>query len=229
MLRSSRVRPRALRALTALLLAAVARPLVAQDPLALPVVDPGAPPPGLSVSLQIGLPFSRFVESASAADDSYGVLRGRQAIHLRGSYHLVGAVSGFLEGGASERGSRLEQTGVEDLDLSVKWWDLIGGANIALRCVGPVCPSLDVGAGVARRREAIVRRSGSRQIIGTSPFTLYEGSAVAAVRLAARRWPHVSLVLRHQEGLTDVRPDLESTSIRTRSQLVALSLAFGRR
>lgn len=227
--RSSRVRPRARRALTAMLLVTVARPLLAQDPLALPAVDPGAPPPGLSVSLQIGLPFSHFVESAPVDGASYGTLRGRQAIHLRGSYHLSGAVSGWLEGGASERGSRLEQAGNEDLDLSVKWWDLLGGANLALRCVGPVCPSVDVGAGVARRREAVVRRSGSRQIVGTSPFTLYEGSVVAALRLAARRWPHVSLVLRHQEGLTDVRPDLDETSIRTRSQLIALSLAFGRR
>ena len=230
MSRFFRVLPRALRALTALLLVATARPLVAQDPLALPVVDPGAPPPGLTVLLQIGLPFSRFVASPDLADQTFGTLRGRQAIHLRASYHVTGAISGFLEGGASERGSQLlGGSGQQDVDLSVKWWDLIGGANVALRCVGPVCPSVDVGAGVARRREAVVRLSSSRQIVGTSPVTLYEGSAIAAVRVAARRWPHIALVLRHQEGLTDIRPDLEDSRIRTRSQLVALSLAFGRR
>lgn len=231
--RPARLSARAVRAVVgrALLALPIAgAPLAAQqDPLAMPTVDPGAPPPGFTLAVQFGFPFSRFSASPATTGETYGSLRGRNAIQVRGAYHLAGAVSAWAEAGTTDRGSRLRLEGAPSFDVSVKRWELLGGLNVALRCLGPVCPSVDVGASIGRRREAVVRETESRRLVGTTPVALYEGSAVAGVRLAARRWPQIGLVVRHHEGFTNIRPDLEDTRIRSRAQFVGLSLALGRR
>jgi hypothetical protein len=207
----------------------VALPLRAQDPALPPVIDPGAPPPGLSVALQFGVPFSRFTGGVASPGDSYAALRGRGSVQLRAAHHLRSALSAWLEAGTGERGSVVRLDDAQGFEISVKRWELLGGANLALRCLGPVCPSLDLGAGLGRRREAVVREQGTGQIVGTSPVALTEVSIVGAVRLAPRRWPQLALVARHAEGLTNLRADLAPTRIRSRGQLVGLALAFGSR
>lgn len=205
----------------------LAAPLAAQDPLALP--DEGAPRAGLQLAIQLGLPFTSFRETPTVEGQTYTTVRGRSAFHVRASYHLLGATSVWLEGGQSERGSGVQLNGEDAFDIRVNRWELIAGANVALRCLGPVCPSVDVGAGAARRRDATLREPGSRRIVGTTDVALTEISAVAGVRLAARRWPQFALVLRHEEGLTDLRRDLQNATVKSRSQYLGVSLLLGGR
>ncbi|MCU0618243.1 MAG: hypothetical protein MUD17_14320 [Gemmatimonadaceae bacterium] len=216
------------RAVAALLSGSLlAAPLLAQDPLALP--DEGAPRTGLQLAIQLGLPFTTYRETPVVEGQEYTTVRGRSAFHVRASYHVLGATSVWLEGGQSERGSGVQLNGENAFDIRVNRWELLTGANVALRCLGPVCPSVDIGAGAARRREATLREPGSRRIVGTTDVALTEISAIAGVRLAARRWPQFALVLRHEEGLTDLRPDLANATVKSRSQYLGVSLLLGGR
>lgn len=205
----------------------LAAPLAAQDPLALP--DEGAPSAGFQLAIQLGLPFTTFRDAPTVEGQTYSTARGRSAFHVRGSYHVLGATSVWLEAGQSERATGVQADGDNVFDIRVNRWELLTGVNVALRCLGPVCPSVDVGAGAARRRDATLREPGSRRIVGSTDLALTELSAVAGVRLAARRWPQFALVLRHEEGLTDLRPDLQNATVKSRSQYLGVSLQLGGR
>jgi hypothetical protein len=183
---------------------------------------PGAPPPGLVVLFQTGLPFSRFVPD-DGTSDAYSALRATE-LHLRASQHVLSATSVWLEVGSTGRGSRFRAADAPEIDLKVTWWELGGGANVALRCFGAVCPSVDVGAVMARKRDAVQRETSTGRPLGLIPVRRYEGSALAGVRLAVPRWRNIALVLRHQEGFTNLLPVDVGVRVRSRSQSIGVSL-----
>ncbi len=212
---------RAARSVVATLLLALA-PALGQSQAA-----PGAPPPGLVVHFQTGLPFSRFVPDETQPSEQYSALRSTN-LHVRASHHLISATSAWLEVGSTGRGSRYRFEGEPELDLKVTWWELGAGANVALRCIRAVCPSVDVGAVVARKRDAVQRETATGRPLGLIPLQRYEGSALAGVRLAVPRWRNIALVLRHQEGFTNLLPDDAGARVRSRAQSVGVSLPLTR-
>jgi hypothetical protein len=188
---------------------------------------PGAPPAGVQLQLQAGVPFSRFLVSGDDTPGNvYGNLRG-QNLQVRLSRHVVSATSGWLEGGNARRGSRLNAPGEATVDLRVNWWELGGGLNVALRCVSDVCPSVDGGAVIARKRAALLRETSQGRLLGGIPIARYEGSAIVGLRLAVPRLRGLALTLRHQEGFTDLRPDLEGTTVRSRTQTIGIGFPLG--
>lgn len=205
--------------------------LAALAALLLPVAavraqDAGTPRPGLRLAFQPAFTFSQFTgeESESA---SYRARRGN-SLTVRGSYLLVGAVSGYVELASSNRGSTVrvaEQSTV--LDVRADWWDLGGGVNVSLRCIGLVCPSIDLGGVFARNREAIIRDDATGRPLGTLPIARYEHSVSAGVRLMVPKLRGISLVLRHQEGLSNLARD-ERDAFRSRSQLLQVALPLTR-
>ncbi len=205
-------------------LAGAAALCVSFAPARLPAqAAPGAPPAGLVVHFQTGLPFSRFVADETQPGDSYSALRATQ-LHLRASQHVISATSLWLEAGSTGRGSRFRNGDSPEIDLKVTWWELGGGANVALRCIRAVCPSVDVGAVLARKRDAVQRETSTGRPIGLLPVRRYEGSALAGVRLAVPRWRNIALVLRHQEGFTNLLPDDVGARVRSRAQSIGISL-----
>ena len=195
-----------LRALTLLLLC-VAPALSAQQ-------DPGTPREGFVLSLQPALVVSRL--TGEAADEENLGWRRRQALQLRASYHLLWATSAFVELGASSRGARTRDGDGPLEEISLAWWDAVLGANVALRCVGPVCPSVDVGGAVSRRREAVVRDARTGRPLGLFPVVAYEYAVVGGVRLQVPRLRNVTFAVRAMEGLNTlatVGPDVKGRSV----------------
>jgi hypothetical protein len=213
--------------MSALVLRRAACGVAALAALLLPVTaasaqNAGAPRPGLRLSFQPAFTFSQFTGEESE-QASYSRRRGN-SLAIRGSYLLFGAVSGYVEVGPSGRGSIVrvpEESTV--LDVRADWWDLGGGVNVALRCIGQVCPSLDLGGVFARSREAIIRDDATGRPLGTLPIARYEHSLSAGVRLVVPKLRGIALVLRHQEGLSNLARD-EREAFRSRSQLLQVAL-----
>jgi len=207
-----------------------ARSLAVAASLLLPVVAAGAqaagaPRPGLRLAFQPAFTFARFTADESETVD-YSARRGT-SLTVRGSYLLLGAVSGYVEVGSSGRGSQVRVPGDDGVvDVRTNWWDLGGGLNVALRCVGPVCPSLDVGGVLARNREALLRNAATGRPLATLPIARYEHSVSAGLRLVMPRFSGVAVVIRHQEGLSDLARDRES--FRSRAQVLQLALPLTR-
>lgn len=186
----------------------------------------GAPRPGLRLAFQPAFTFARFTGDASE-ETSFGARRGN-SLTVRGSYLLLGAVSGYVEAGTSERGSTVRVAGERTgLDVRAGWWELGGGVNVALRCIALVCPSIDLGGVFARSREAIIRDDATGRPLGTLPIARYEHSVTAGLRLAVPKLRGIALVLRHQEGLSNLARD-ERDAFRSRSQLLQVALPLTR-
>lgn len=186
---------------------------------------PGAPKPGLRLYFQPAFTFAQFT-----ADDeetvNYSVRRGN-SLTVRASYFLLGAVSGYAELGSSGRGSRVRVPGESgEVDVRANWWDLGGGLNVALRCLGRVCPSVDVGGVVARSREALLRDASTGRPLSTLPIARYEYSASAGLRLLVPTLSGVAVVIRHQEGLSNLARDRDA--FRSRAQVLQLVLPLTR-
>jgi hypothetical protein len=205
-------RRRWLRRLTLALAAlfAVAPPLRAQQ-------DPGVPREGFRLFLQPGLVFSRLTgDAADAADLGW---RNRQALQVRVTYPLVSGLTAFVEAGSSTRGTRTRDDAggtrpIEEIHLT--WWDLGVGTNVALRCTGPVCPSLDLGGAVSRRRDAILRDGRTGRPVGAFPIEAYDYSALAGLRLRMPPLRNVTAVVRVMEGFTSLPrtgPEARSRSV----------------
>lgn len=187
--------------------------------------DGSTPRPGLKLAFQPAFTFARFTGDESG-ETSYGTRRGT-SLTIRGSYLLLGPVSGYVELGTSGRGSTVRVAGEPTvLDVRADWWDLGGGINVALRCISMVCPSIDLGGVFARSREAIIRDDATGRPLGTLPIARYEHSVSAGVRLIVPRLRGVAVVIRHQEGLSNLARDRDA--FRSRAQVLQLSLPLTR-
>jgi hypothetical protein len=187
--------------------------------------SPGAPKPGLRLAFQPAFTFARFTAETEETV-RYSTRRGN-SLTVRGSYFLIGALSGYAELGSSSRGSRVRVPGDGDaVDVRTNWWELAGGGNVALRCLGRVCPSLDVGGGVARSREALIRDASTGRPLATLPIARYESFASVGLRLVMPTLSGVAVVLRHQEGMTNLARDRDP--FRSRAQIVQLALPLTR-
>lgn len=184
----------------------------------------GAPRPGIRLALQPALTFARFTGTEAEAT-TYGARRGT-SLTVRGSYLLFSAMSGYVELGSSGRGATVSVVGANTVDVRTSWWDLGGGVNVALRCIGLVCPSIDVGGVFSRSREAIIRDDATGRPLGTLPIARYEHSLSAGLRLVVPRLRGLALVLRHQEGLSDLAVDRDA--FRSRTQVLQLALPLTR-
>lgn len=188
--------------------------------------DAGTPRPGLRLSFQPAFTFAQFTGDASD-ETTYGSRRGT-SLTIRGSVLLLRAVSGYVEVGTSGRGSTVRTEGESTvLNVRADWWDVGGGVNVALRCIGVVCPSIDLGGVFARSREAIIRDDATGRPLGTLPIARYEHSVSAGVRLVMPQLRGIALVLRHQEGLSNLARD-ERDPFRSRTQFLQLSLPLTR-
>jgi len=187
--------------------------------------DAGTPRPGLRLAFQPAFTFARFTGDESE-ETSYGARRGT-SLTLRGSYLLLGAVSGYVELGSSGRGSTVRVADAPIVvDVRADWWDLGGGVNVALRCIRMVCPSIDLGGVFSRSREAIIRDDATGRPLGTLPIARYEHSVSAGLRLIVPQLRGVTVVIRHQEGLSNLAQDRDA--FRSRAQLLQLSLPLTR-
>jgi hypothetical protein len=185
----------------------------------------GSPRPGLRLSFQPAFTFAQFT-SDNAESASYSARRGT-SLTIRGSYLLFSAVSAYVEVGSSGRGSKVDAPDAGGaLDVRTNWWDAGGGLNLALRCLGPVCPSLDLGGVLARNREALIRDAATGRPRATLPIARYEHSVSAGLRLVVPRVQGLAVVIRHQEGLSNLARD--GDAFRSRMQVVQLAMPLTR-
>jgi hypothetical protein len=207
-----------------------ARSLAAAAALLFPILaasaqDAGAPRPGLQLWFQPAFTFAQF--TADDAETASYSARRSTSLTIRGSYLLFSALSAYVEVGSSGRGSKVDAPEAGGaLDVRTDWWDAGGGLNLALRCVGPVCPSLDVGGVLGRSREALIRDDATGRPLATLPIARYEHSVSAGLRLVIPKLRDIAVVIRHQEGLSNLARDGES--FRSRAQVLQLAMPLTR-
>jgi hypothetical protein len=197
---------------SALLLAAP--PLRAQD------YDPL--PDGFRLHAQFGLAWSSLTDVSPNPDAlQFGNRRG-SIFSLRVSRVVAGPIAAFVEMGSAQRGARLSAEGATDSEYRTRWYDGALGLNVAARCFGSVCPSLDAAAVLAYNREGITVDAATGRPQGLVGTSRYETSALLGLRLAIPRARRISVLARYQVGLTEVPND--GSSAKSRSTVLLLSL-----
>ncbi len=197
----------------ALALATAAMPLAAQNDV--------SQPDGFRVHGQIGSGWSTLRDVTPFPGQTFSSRRGA-VTSLRVSRRLAGPLGAFVELGTAARGSNIQTTGSADTQYRTRWFDGALGVNVALGCVSLVCPSLDLGGVLGYVRDGLLVEAASGRPNTRVSTTRYETSALLGVRLLAPRLRSVAVLVRWQEGLTDLPTD--QTTGKSRSVIVMLAV-----
>lgn len=178
-------------------------------------------PEGLRFAAQIGFAWSTLVEVESLAGQQFSRHRATTT-SLRMTHNLVGPLVGLLEAGTGERGAQIKAPTQPDLEYRTRWFDAAGGVSVVGQCVSYFCPALDAAVGLGYNRHSVLYNQATGRPVRTIGIARYETSVIVGVRLAIPRVRSLALVVRHQEGLTNLPTD--GSNARSRGQTIFISI-----